>query len=487
MARSRLANHAAEATLAVGLFVVLAAAILTVDPAAQIGLLVGAAGTVAFFARPRVALLVVFVGRVLVDLMWQLPFNVGGLNIREAYGGGITVLAGLLLLLEIRRVDRHPALPPFVIYVVVMAIGAARNLEIRAAAEIAAKYVSPLLILFLVAAYYQTRDDRERFMKWTLLVFFVPVVLAMYHYFDGQMATYVRDGYNRLIGGYEHPHNHALMMVIIAASGVYWWFQETAWERKIAPTLLALCGAFALYNTYVRTGHLSFALFTVVFLMLTRRWRLVSAGLVAVALFVAVTPAMQDRFKDIVLFLVPNDDVIARHKLGSGRWGIWTSSIREYLDASPVDIVLGQGIGKHWILTRAAYNPYQLPTDFIRDAHSDYLSMTFQIGPIATFSYILMQIQVVLVSLRVRKYARTRRVSEFASFMVALMVGATVANIVSNSFINRVTQSWMLWAFSGLVFAEYFQLVREGLVPEALPVYERVRRRLARLAGPSRR
>jgi hypothetical protein len=392
----------------------------------------------------------------------------------------VTALGFVLLLLELRRVDRHPSLPPFFVYLGVMAVGAARNLELRSAAEIAAKYVSPLLVLFLVPAFFTTRASRARFLRWGLAVFFVPVVLALYQYANGQMASYVRDGYHRLLGGYQHPHNHALVMVIVAATALWWWFQETSWQRKVLPALLLVGSSFALYNTYVRTGQLALGVFGVTFLLLTGRREYVAAGLVAAVAFVAVTPAMQDRFKDIVLLLFPDDDIIARHKLGSGRMGIWTASIGSYLDASPADVVLGHGIGKHWLLTRGAYNPYKMASDFNRDAHSDYLSMTFQIGPIATISYIVMQVQVVWVSWKVRAHAVSQRQREFASFMIALMVGATVANVISNSFINRVTQSWMLWAFSGLVFAEYFTLVQEGRVPQALSMVERVRRRMRR-------
>ncbi len=445
---------------------VLAVAVVRAPVAAQLAVVLAATGTAVFFARPVWALLAVFLGRVVVDLLWWIPFNVGGLNLLEVYGGGVTLLAGVLFLLEIRRVDRHPALPAFLPYVAVLAIGGLRNLEVRSAAEIIAKYMSPLLLLFLVSGFQTTRALRERWVRWTLPVFAIPVVLALGHFANGQMATYERDGYHRLIGGYEHPHNHALMMVIIAATGIWWLFQTKGWRARLPAALLAGGAAFALYMTYVRTGHLTLAIFTGSFLLLTGRRRLFLAGLVLAVIFVAVNPSMQDRFKDLILLLMPDQEVIARHKLGSGRIGIWTASIGEYLSSEPADIVLGQGIGKHWLLTRSAYNPYQIPADYNKDAHSDYLSMTFQVGPIAAISYIVIQIQTVRAGLKVRRYAAERRVREFASLVVALMIGATVANMVSNSFINRVTQSWMLWAFSGLVFAEYLQLKREGKIPD---------------------
>ena len=315
----------------------------------------------------------------------------------------------------------------------------------------------------------------------------MPVVLAMFHYANGQMDTYVRDGYHRLIGAYQHPHNHALMLVIIAAASVWWLMQQQTWRARILPGALLLMSCFALYNTYVRTGQLALVVFGACYLWLTGRKRTLAAGALAVAVFIAATPAMQDRFKDLILFFVPDSqDTIARARLGSGRLSIWTASIGAYLDSSPADIVLGQGIGKHWMLTRGAYNPYQISDDLTRDAHSDYLTMTFQVGPVATVTYLIIQLQVVRYALRVRAAATTRAVREFACFVAALMVGASFANIVSNSFINRVTQSWMLWGFSGLVFAEHQQLIREGRIrlPQAALARMRAALQPAGRGGP---
>jgi len=55
------------------------------------------------------------------------------------------------------------------------------------------------------------------------------------------------------------------------------------------------------------------------------------------------------------------------------------------------------------------------------------------------------------------------------AFVVAMSAGATVANVVSNSFINRITQSWMFWSLCGLVFAEWMALRQEGRLRGAAP------------------
>ena len=76
-----------------------------------------------------------------------------------------------------------------------------------------------------------------------------------------------------------------------------------------------------------------------------------------------------------------------------------------------------------------------------------------------------MQFWVVRASWAVFKRSPDRFSRSFAAYSMALMIGATAANLLSNAFINRITQSWVLWGFAGVTFAEYLQLQREGLAP----------------------
>ena len=85
--------------------------------------------------------------------------------------------------------------------------------------------------------------------------------------------------------------------------------------------------------------------------------------------------------------------------------------------------------------------------------------MTFQVGPIATISY-TMQLQAVKAGYGCIGVARPS--CEWGAFTVGIVAGATVANMVSNAFINRVTVAWVLWGSAGVTFAEYLRLVDEG-------------------------
>ncbi len=471
------------------LLAVLSVAVMVLPVPAQLGLVGGVVAVLFFFLRPADALLLFFLGRVLVDLAWWIPGRIGSLNLMELYTGGITALMAALFLLDFRRHEEHPALVPFVPYVAVLVFGGIRNLELRSAAEIMARYLSPLLMMFMLTAYMDTRERRKRLVKLLLLTFAVPILVSLWKLAGGQMNSYVLAGYRRLKGGYKNLHSHALTMLVISALCL--WHLLRAWDAKNRRHTVVLgamtAGALlCLYLTYVRTALLALVVCAGVYLVVTGRRRILMLGVVAALVAVLFSDTLQDRFKDLVLFFLPNDNVMARRKLGSGRMAIWTAAVTAYLQSSPGDILLGLGIGKHWLLTRGAFNPYAMASGGYVDPHSDYLTMTFQLGPIATASYMTIQVAAVRAGLLVYRFSPDRWARAFGAFTVGLMAGASVANSVSNAFINRITVAWLLWGACAITFAELRQLRREGRVAPAGGVRETLAPVLRRLRGPGR-
>lgn len=450
--------------IAAGLILFLTVAVLKLPVKAQVAGIGGLLMVGYFFGRPKEALLTFFAGRLVLDLLWWLPGNFGSLNLMEIYTGAVTAMAAVLVVLDLRRVQNHPCTPALLPYVAVLLIGGLRNLELRSAAEIMARYINPLLMTLLVSAYYTERAERVRFAKVTAATSLIPVGVSVHHLVTGHGSAFMLQGYKRLLGGYENLHNHALMMLVFSAFLIWWTLAVKRWSHRLGLGLLAGLAVLCLYQTYVRTALLALAVFLVSLLALSgRRGMLAVAGLAGLVVMVA-TPDLQDRFKDLVLFFAPDESVMSREKLGSGRMGIWTASIGEYLSYPLGDILLGLGIGKHWLLTREAFNPFVLRKGGTVDTHSDYLTMTFQVGPLATLSYIVMQLQVLRCGWIVFKRSPDAWSRQFGAFAAALCVAATTANLVSNSFINRATLGWFFWAMAGVMFAEYQQLVRDGLV-----------------------
>jgi hypothetical protein len=462
MARSDLQQLAALGVMAV-LLSTLGWAVVTLHPLVQITVVISMLMVLTFFTRPEISLLIFFALRAVFDLLWWIPGQILTLNMMELFTGAVTGLALVLFIMDLKRLDWHPVLKGFVPYVIVLLIALARNLEFRSAAEILARYMSPLLIMFLVSHYFDTPQRRKRLFVTATAVGVIPVSLALWHLASGQMSHTVIDGYHRLIGAYKNLHNHALMEMFISSMVIWWVLQLKSGKRRFGMALYLGASLLCLYLTYVRTALVALAVFLAVFMYLTDRKRVLVLGIFAVGTFVAVNPDMQDRFKDIIEFVMPDpDNLTSRRKLGSGRLGLWTSSFKEYLRYPLGDILLGLGFGKHWLLTREYFNPYALAQHGYVDPHSDYLTMTYQVGPIATLSYIWMQLTAVRCAFKVRRWSDDPWAKNFAVYIIALACASFVANSISNAFINRTTLGWYFWGLAGIMFAQYRALILQG-------------------------
>lgn len=439
----------------VGLLAALGWSVLTLPPLPQLVVAVGVAVALFFFTRPEVALLVFFALRVPMDLLWWLPGSVGGLNMMEVFSGGVAALATALLYFELRRFSRHPAFVVFVPWVFVMGIAALRNLDVREGMEILARYLSPFVMMMLVTEFFDDDRRRRRLFSVITLLCVVPVAVSLYHLASGQMETYDIGGYNRLKGGYKNLHNHALAMMFIVTVGVFWLGRV----RTVGPTLAfgaLTLGAFVAHHfTFVRTSLLGLAVFAVVFLWLTRRIRALTVLTVVAVVAVATSATLQERLTDIVAFFQPDDGTGSREDLGSGRLGLWTVSMQEYLRHPMGDVVLGLGLGKHYQLTEAFFNMYAAAEEGYVDPHNDYLTLLYQMGPLSVLTYVAAQVQGVRYALKLRAITRDAWAWEFSAYVVALMAAATVCNGLSNAFVTRTTLGWYLWGLVGVIYGEY--------------------------------
>ncbi len=438
------------------LLVALSYAVLNLSWIIPLGILGGLFGTLFFFIQPGIALLLFFAARILLDLLWWVPGSFGGLNLLAAFTGGATALCAALFALEFRRMERHPCLSAFLIFLAVLGLSAARNLNLAAGVELLARFVSPPMMMFLVATFLSRRKDGERLLRMLLVVCAVPLSVSLYHLATGQMNSLSLAGYNRLMGGYKNLRHHGMMMMLMASLGVYWLYRVRAlWLKAV---MLAYIGAasLCLYLTYIRTGLLAFVAFVIVFLYTSRRSRELGLVLALGTIAIIATPEIQDRFKDLVLVFSMDDDMFGKsRKLGSGRMGLWTDSFREYLRQPLGNIILGLGLGKHWILTQAAYNPFALVQEGQVDTHSDYLGVLYQLGPIALGCYLWMQVKVVLYGYDLARNASSHFSRELGAFATALSVAVFVTNTISNGFVNRTTLGWFFWGIAGIMFAAH--------------------------------
>ncbi len=438
-----------DVLLGAGILLVLTAVILTLPAKFVFGGILAIVAGVYFFAKPRTSLFAIFFIRIIIDLFWWVGGE-GGLNLLEAFGGGVAALAAVLFYLELRRMQRIPGFVPLICYLAILVIAALRSGSGRDAAEILAKYVSPLLLMFLISTMMQKEDDRRTLVLIITIAGLCSLTLSFYHLLSGQQYDHFRQGYYRLVGGYKNLHNHALFLLTLNTL-LFFWLNNTrrAWRALAAAALGA--GLICMYYTYVRTALTGFAVFTLVYLVLEKRYALVGVAALAGVVLLVTNADMQDRFSDLLLV---TQDVDNKRTLGSGRFGIWTSSMAEFMKQSPADQIFGLGLGGHYEMTDAYANLFRSTEKSENlDSHNDYLGLLYQLGPIATLSYIALQVQVFIQGLFVHRSAQSAWSRRFGAFMVALCSVTVITNFLSNSYIQRVTVAWLFWGLVGVLFA----------------------------------
>jgi len=422
---------------------------------------------IGFFAlvQPVVALFFVFVARGVFDLLWWIPGTVFGLNMLQLFSGAVAGLTASFFLLEVRRFERHPCFRPFLVYSGLMVFAFARNFffgksHVLGTADLLVQYTSPFLLLFLSSDLFRDRALRRRLLLIVTLVGVVPICTSLYHYFQGQMGSYYLHGYFRLLGGYKNLHNHAIMMLLFAAL-FFFWASFPRLPLALRAGALAFVGGacFALYETFIRTGLLGLAVFFLVYLLALRRWSLVGLAVVGAGLFAFLDPVIRERFVDVVLLFQWDNTFLDRDELGSGRWGIWATSLREFSRQDLWNLVLGLGLGGHWDMVAPWVKGYQLATPAL-DPHNDFLLLLYQVGPVGVAAYVVMVWQVVRESRALVREADGTWARLLGALVLALAAVVLVTNAVSNSFVHRTSPAWYFWGFAGLVFAERADLAR---------------------------
>jgi hypothetical protein len=235
--------------------------------------------------------------------------------------------------------------------------------------------------------------------------------------------------------------------------------QRTA-ARAAACALVCAAAAVCMYLTYVRTAAVGLVAFLALYLLLERRYRLLVTVFVGMALFAATSAAVQDRFSDFAKFLENDPFQGGRTGLGSGRWTLWTMSLQNFLEQPWTNLVLGLGLYGYTDLTNdwlSKFSPGGIRTI---DPHNDYLTLLYQLGPLAVLAYLWMQWHVARTAMSVAHRSDDPWERSLCHFLVGMTATVVVTNAVSNAFVQRTTLAWYYWGVAGLVFA--LRLAREA-------------------------
>lgn len=449
--------------IVVGGFMValLLGAVFSFSAPTQFTLLGGLVFGVVFFTRPAFGLLMTIALRIVIEVMGSIQGGIGGLNFAEATSGSMAAAVALLFVLNLGSYRDHPAFPLFLLYSSLLSIGFVRAVAPRAGLELLVTYASPFCLMFVLCAYFKDRFTIRRVLLVTTFASVVPVMLSTYHFASGQMAGFQLSGLHRLLGGYRTLHGAAHAMMLFTSLGMYWFFhaRRTSWR------LLALVYTFlafsALYLTYVRTAMIALIILVLVFLLLERRFSLLAVVGVIVVGWLVTSAVAQARFMDIVSFMNVDPLMADYEELGSGRVGLWSVSSQEFLKKPIWDLMMGLGLGHHWALQRPFFNlmVFESTNPYGYDTHSDYLAILYQMGPLAIFAYLGLQIQVLRYSWKVRQLTRDDWTRSFTSYVIAVTMAPFLTNSISNSFNSRVSPAWYLWSLAGMIFVLHRSLI----------------------------
>ena len=129
---------------------------------------------------------------------------------------------------------------------------------------------------------------------------------------------------------------------------------------------------------------------------------------------------------------------------------------------SPVDWVLGLGLGGHWLMVQPYLDKYRPVREGTLNPHNDYLGLLYQLGPFSVASYMWMQGLTIVYAWKLHIQSRDPFIQTYGRFMVGLMLISVVTNFMSNSFVERVTPAMILWVCAGLVFSMHRYVMEQA-------------------------
>ncbi len=363
--------------------------------------------------------------RVVLD--WSPVAVVPGL--RSAASGAVLLALVVVLARHAGRIRGH-ALLPWIGLFTVLVLGNA----LRATSDPLrwiALYLGPWLVLYgaslaPVSAWWRW----SRLLLWT----FVPAAAwGVWGIATDAPSDFVLNGYPRLLGAYENPHGHAVMLVLWASVGVLW--AERRAESAVLGAAVAVTAVLLLGFTWVRTAMLMLAIQLGVFFLLRRqRVPILLGGLGVFAAF-AVSSGLRERFSDVLALMTGHPPAGGWGAIGSHRVDIWREVLTPFLDGGPSNVVMGQGLGAHHSFHKGL------------DPHSEFITLWVQLGVLGPLLWFGSLARGGLVLLA------TPKRNALQCFALSWVVALTLTAPLSNEILNRVTFGWWIWAAMGFALS----------------------------------
>lgn len=295
------------------------------------------------------------------------------------------------------------------------------------------RLILPAVLFFIARANIEGESQLQVLILLAIIGHIVPILGSAYYIFHNKMAiTIYWTGLHRYYGIYSGVHALAhSMFIFLFFAMLYLYFNEKSESRKKAFIFfiyfLCLIALFDLVKTYTRNVFLGFYILLFCYLIGRRNYKLL-IGITLGSILVAMSSsAFWEMIYDFTDVFQGKRDILY---MGSGRLGIWTRFLHEFVNISFPNKVLGAGVVT------------------ISDSHNDFLSLMYGLGIVGLFIYVSFMSKVFF---DISKSCIDRKLKyTFSGFILAV----AAMNFASNSYVSRVELAqyffFIIGAFYGL-------------------------------------
>jgi hypothetical protein len=420
-------------------------------------LILGGIGLVFCLLFPKATFFMLMSGRILVDLLHWLPFDILNLNFLVIYSGGATIICLLLFLQRFSRdIEFHPCIHLFLLWNIFIFINLILSDSGSNTIDEAFRAFSPIIILMLGSSLLIHKNDARNMLFLIGLTGLVPIIVSLYYWQTGQMSSSeaMLKGIPRLLGGYKNLRHHALIMLILTGVGLYFLFSVKGLWKKLFWSGYITGTGICLYLTMIRSCLLVGAIAFSIYFWITNRKYIVVFTFVGIIIAIILNATLQERFIDLVLLFTLSSemDVESLSKIGSGRYGMWTESWEAYSDRPFFRRLIGLGFGEHYELIRTSFLEFDAKSSRNLDTHNDFLRMLYNLGPVALIVYLLMSFRCIKLGWNFNYLGETKEEREVGAICAAIMFSLLLNNALSNGTFSRTTIGWLFWLFGGILF-----------------------------------
>ena len=278
------------------------------------------------------------------------------------------------------------------------------------------RIILPTVFFFVARANLEEESQITTLILLAILSYIVPVLISAYLIILNKVSMEVYwTGLDRYSGMYSQIHTlaHSMFIFLFFVILHLYFFDKSEKRRKVFNyfiCLLSLIAMFDLVKTYTRTVYIGFYILLIWYLIGRRSYKLLCAIIIASIVVIFKSSTFQKMMYDFIYVLQGKRDFTY---IGTGRIGIWTNFLDDFINLPFPNQLLGAGAEK------------------LGATHNDILSLIYNFGFFGLFLYISFMSKV-FVDI-IKSFIDRKLKYIFLGFILAVLF----MNLPSNSYISR--------------------------------------------------